>query len=392
HKIKMDPVELRMKNFLDSHTLTVGQYRITSNGSRESIQKVAEQSGWKNKHGKMEYGHGLGVGCGFFISGSALPIIWNELPQSTVHLKVDFDGRVLITSGANDIGQGSDTMLAIIVAEVLGISMDKIFVLSADTLLTPVDLGSYSSRVTFMAGNAAKNAAENLRKEIAEAVSKKKEIPVEELIFSEDRIFSSDKKVDLSWNEAVDILTANRGAVTVSGKYISPKLGGDFKGAGAGLSPSYSFGACVAEVKVDVQTGHVKLLNVWGAHDCGKAINPLAVEGQLEGSWHMGIGQALTEEMKYYNGLIVNNNFLDYKIPTTLDTPDIHTNIIETIDPEGPFGAKECGEGALHPVIPSIANAIYDAVGVRITKLPIKAEDVLELINKNSKSDVATLV
>lgn len=385
NKIKMDPVELRMKNFLDSNTLTVGEYRVTSNGSRESIQKVAQQSDWKNKYGKMKYGHGFGVGCGFFISGSALPIIRNELPQSTVHLKVDFDGRVLITSGANDIGQGSDTMLAIIVAEVLGISMDKIFVIGADTLLTPVDLGSYSSRVTFMAGNAAKNAAENLKKEITESVSMKKSISMDELNFSDDRIFSNDKNVDLSWNEAIDILTANRGAVNVSGKYISPKLGGDFKGSGAGLSPSYSFGSCVAEVKVDIKTGHVKLLNVWGAHDCGRAINPLAVEGQLEGSWHMGIGQALSEEMKYYNGLLVNNNFLDYKIPTTLDTPDIHTNIIETMDPEGPFGAKECGEGALHPVIPAIVNAIYDAVGIRVTKLPIKSEYVLELIKQKEK-------
>lgn len=382
HRINMDPVELRMKNFLDSNTLTVGQYRITSNGSRESIKKVAEQSGWEDRHGRLEYGHGLGVGCGFFISGSALPIIWNELPQSTVHLKVDFDGRVLITSGANDIGQGSDTMLAIIVAEVLGISMDKIFVIAADTLITPVDLGSYSSRVTFMAGNAAKNAAENLRKEIAGAVAQKKGISEAELNFSDDRIFSNDKSVDLSWMDAIEILTANRGAVSVSGKYISPKLGGDFKGAGAGLSPSYSFGACVAEVKVDIKTGHVKLLNVWGAHDCGRALNPLAVEGQMEGSWHMGIGQAMSEEMKYYNGLLVNNNFLDYKIPTTMDTPPIHTNIIETIDPEGPFGAKECGEGALHPVIPAIANAIYDAVGIRVINLPIKSEDVLELLKQ----------
>ena len=204
--------------------------------------------------------------------------------------------------------------------------------------------------------------------------------------FSEDRIFSNDRQINLTWLEAIDLLTASRGAVSVSGKYISPKLGGDFKGSGAGLSPSYSFGSCIAEVKVDPMTGHVKLLNVWGAHDCGKALNPLAVEGQLEGSWHMGIGQAMTEEMKYYNGLLVNNNFLDYKIPTTLDTPDIHTNIIETNDPEGPFGAKECGEGALHPVIPAIANAIYDAVGIRITKLPIKSEDVLELIRKKDKS------
>ena len=385
HLIKMDPIEMRMKNFLDPNSFTVGQYRITSNGIKQAVQKVAEQSDWKNKHGKMPKGHGFGVACGFFISGSALPIWWNELPQSVVHLKVDFDGRVLIASGANDIGQGSDTMLAIIVAEVLGISMDKTFVIAADTLITPVDLGSYSSRVTFMAGNAAKDAAENLKKEIETAVSKKKNIPVEELIFSENRIFSNDKSVDLSWDEAIEILTANRGAVNVSGKYISPKLGGDFKGAGAGLSPSYSFSSCIAEVKVDLETGHVKIVNVWGAHDCGKALNPLAVEGQLEGSWHMGIGQTMTEDMSYYNGLLLNNNFLDYKIPTTLDTPSIHTNIIETIDPEGPFGAKETGEGAIHAVLPSIANAIYDAVGIRITKLPIKSEDVLRLLKEKEK-------
>ncbi len=385
HKIKMDPIEMRMKNFLDPNSLTVGKYRITSNGIKQAINTVAEQSDWKNKHGKLPKGHGFGVACGFFISGSALPIIWNELPQSVVHLKVDFDGRVLITSGANDIGQGSDTMLAIIVAEVLGISMDRTFVIAADTLITPVDLGSYSSRVTFMAGNAAKDAAENLRKEMITAIAKKKNVPEEEFIFSENKVFSNDKSVDLTWEQAIEILTANRGAVSVSGKYISPKLGGDFKGAGAGLSPSYSFSSCVAEVDVNVETGHVKILNVWGAHDCGKALNPLAVEGQLEGSWHMGIGQTMTEEMTYYNGLLVNNNFLDYKIPTSLDTPPIHTNIIETIDPEGPFGAKETGEGAIHAVLPAIANAVYDAVGIRITKLPIKSEDVLRLLKEKEK-------
>ena len=377
HQINMDPCVLRLKNFLDSNTLTVGQYRITSNGSRESLKKVMEQSEWNERIGKLEKGKGLGVACGFFISGSALPIIWNELPQSVVHLKLDFDGRVLVTSGTSDIGQGSDTMLAIIVSEVLGIGMDKIFVLAADTLLTPVDFGSYSSRVTFMAGNAAKDAAENLKKEIIEAVLKMHPMNPDDLNFYDDRIFSHDKKLDLSWMEAVDILTAKRGAVIVSGKYISPKLGGDFKGAGAGLSPSYSFGACIAEVNVDTETGFVKVIHVWGAHDCGKALNPLAVEGQLEGSWHMGTGQALSEQMKYYKGLLFNNNFLDYKIPTSLDTPDIHVNIIETIDPEGPFGAKEAGEGAIHPVIPAIANAIFNAVGVRITRLPVSAEDIL---------------
>ncbi|MBI5539849.1 MAG: molybdopterin-dependent oxidoreductase [Bacteroidia bacterium] len=383
HKIKVDPCELRLKNFLDSNTLTVGQYRITSNGSREALLKVMEQSEWKKRIGKLVTGHGLGAACGFFISGSALPIIWNELPQSVVHLKLDFDGRVLVTSGSSDIGQGSDTMLAIIVSEVLGISLDKIFVLAADTLLTPVDFGSYSSRVTFMAGNAAKDAAGNLKKEIIESVTNQKNISKEELNFVGGRVFSNDKTVDLSWIEVVDILTAKRGAVCVSGKYISPKLGGDFKGAGAGLSPSYTFGSCVAEVNVDTETGFVKVLNVWGAHDCGKALNPMAVEGQLEGSWHMGVGQAISEQMKYYKGLLLNNNFLDYKIPTSLDTPDIHANIIETIDPEGPFGAKEAGEGAIHPVIPAIANAIFNAVGVRITKLPITAEDILKQMKEN---------
>lgn len=388
-QLHMDPCELRLKNFMPSNVFTVGQFRITSNGSRESLLKVMEQSQWKTRYGKLPYGSGLGVGCGFFISGSALPIIRNELPQSTVHLKVDFDGRVVLSSGASDIGQGSDTLLAMIVSEVLGISIDKIFVVAADTLLTPVDLGSYSSRVTFMAGNAAKMAAENLKLEIVKAIAGDHEIQNEEFNFSEDRIFTHDKKIDLSWNEAIDCTLSGKGAITVSGKYISPKLGGDFKGAGAGLSPSYSFGAAIAEVDVDIETGAVKVVNIWGAHDCGKAINPLAVEGQLEGSWHMGLGQAMSEQMKYYNGLLLNANFLDYKIPTSLDTPSMQTHIIETIDPEGPFGAKECGEGALHPVIPAISNAIFNAVGIRITKLPISAEDVLQKIQNKIEMAVS---
>jgi 4-hydroxybenzoyl-CoA reductase subunit alpha len=385
-EIKMDPCELRLKNFLDENTITVGQYRITSNGSVESLKKVMAQSEWKNKFRKLPEGHGVGVACGFFISGSALPIHRNEYPQSVVHLKVDMDGRVLITSGASDIGQGSDTMLAIIVAEVLCLSMDNIFVVAADTTLTPIDLGSYSSRVTFMAGNAAKQAAEKLRKKILDAVAKINEVDTSELHLQNERVFTNDEKVNLSWVEAIENVTRKVGAISTSGTYNSPKLGGDFKGAGAGLSPSYSFGAVISEVKVDKDTGHVRVVNIWGAHDAGKAINPLAVEGQLEGSWHMGLGQAISEQMKFRDGLLLNGNLVDYKIPTTKDTPQIHTNIVETIDPEGPFGAKECGEGAIHPVIPSIANAIYDAVGVRVTSLPITSEVVLNSLTVKNKT------
>jgi len=384
-EIDMDPCELRLKNFLDEKSLTVGQYRITSNGSVESLNKVMELSEWKEKFRKLPEGHGIGVACGFFISGSALPIHWNQYPQSVVHLKVDLDGRVLVTSGASDIGQGSDTMLAIIVAEVLGLSMDNIFVVAADTTLTPIDLGSYSSRVTFMAGNAAKQAAESLKEKVLDAVAKVNEVDKSELNIQNEKVFANNGKVDLTWVEAIENATRKVGALNATGSYNSPKLGGDFKGAGAGLSPSYSFGAVITEVKVDQQTGHIKVVDIWGAHDAGKAINPLAVEGQLEGSWHMGLGQAVSEQMKFRNGLLLNGNLIDYKIPTTKDTPSIHTNIVETIDPEGPFGAKECGEGAIHPVIPAVANAIYDAVGVRVTSLPINSEEVLKALKNKEE-------
>lgn len=382
-KAKKDPCDIRLANYLSSNTLTVGEYRITSNGSVDALKAIMEQSKWKVKYGNLPYGHGIGVASGFFISGSALPIHWNEYPQSVVHLKVDFDGRVVISSGASDMGQGSDTMLAIIVAEVLGLSSENIFILAADTLLTPVDLGSYSSRVTFMAGNAAKHAAENLKKLIVDSIIKKFEISTDELNFEDDRVFSNDKTVNLNWVDAIEIATRKVGALTVSGFYNSPKLGGTFKGAGAGLSPSYSFGSVIVEVKVNPKTGFVDIMDVWGSHDCGLAINPLAVEGQLEGSWHMGLGQAISEEMRYHKGLLLNANFLDYKIPTSLDTPDIHATIIESCDPEGPFGAKECGEGALHPIIPAVGNAIFDAIGKRITSLPITPDKVLKAISEN---------
>mgnify|MGYP001263590909 CR=1 FL=1 len=380
-KTNTDPCDLRLRNFLEPNTMTVGHYRITSNGSKESLMKVVTDSDWRNKYRKLPFGNGIGIACGFFISGSALPILRNELPQSVVHLKLDFDGRVLVSSGASDIGQGSDTMLAMIVAETLGISMERIFVIAGDTLINPVDLGSYSSRVTFMAGNAALMAATKLKEEITKAVQRVSGLDTETLIFSDDNVYSQEGNLRLSWMEATEAATAGRGALTVSGHYTSPKLGGNFKGAGAGLSPSYSFGAVAAQVNVNIDSGIVTVENIWGAHDCGRAINPLAVEGQLEGSWHMGMGQAVSEQLRYFNGLILNSNFIDYKIPTSLDVPYIKTNIVETNDPEGPFGAKECGEGALHPVIPAIANAVYDAVGVRITKLPISPETILEFFN-----------
>lgn len=334
-KLNTDPCDLRINNLLGEYTQTATQFRITSNGMLECIRRVREESDWDKRWRKLPFGHGIGVACSFFISGSALPINRGD-PQSIVRTVKEDDGRFTVYSGASDIGQGSDTVLAQVTAEVLGVPLEMIRVISADTKLCPIDLGSYSSRVTFMAGNAAKEAAINLKK----------------------------------------ALESGEGREGI-GSYESPPMGGTHKGAGAGLSPSYSFGASVAEVIVDPETGFIDVKKIWLAHDCGRALNPMAVEGQLEGSAHMGLGQFMGEAINFNDGRITNANFLDYKMVLASDVPEIKAIIVESRDPEGPFGAKECGEGALHPVPPAVANAVYNAVGIRIRKLPVSPEVVL---------------
>ncbi|MCA8938824.1 MAG: molybdopterin-dependent oxidoreductase, partial [Planctomycetes bacterium] len=391
-----DPCEFRLKNFLGENTFTRHhKLRITSNGVEAGLRKAMEMSDWKNKWGKMPYGRGIGVGCAIYISGSALPIHWNRLPQSTVHLKLDMDGGVTAHTGAADIGQGSDTVVAQMVAEVLGIPMSQVHVKSVDSDLSPIDLGSYSSRVTFMNGNAARDAAEKIRDMLAAAASRlimaREKVPnanPESFEFANSEIFMPAKpSMKVSFMEALDEALANQGAIAVSGKYEAPLLGSDFKGSNAGLSPSYSFQAFIAEVEVDPDTGFTKVEKMWAAHDCGRALNPLSVEGQIEGSIHMGIGQALYESVRYRDGRVLNPNLLDYKIPSPFETPEMDVIIVESIDPEGPFGGKECGEGALAPVLPAIGNAIYDAVGVRLRECPMTPEVILKAIEKKRREE-----
>jgi len=414
-KLALDPCEFRLKNLHQANTLAPNQFRITSQGLSQGLRRAMEKSQWQQKFRQLPFGHGIGVACGFFISGSALPIHWNEMPQSKVRLTVDYDGGVTLYSGASDIGQGSDTMLAQIAAEVLGLPMSMIKVISADTRLTPIDLGSYSSRVTFMAGNAAKNAAVSLRRILTKAACELWKIPepsyvdscgefdffrqgnrppqwnknflgpnvdyTDGLEFRDEKILY--QKQTLSYLEVLRKALDHTGALETSGIYVSPKLGGTFKGAGAGLSPAYSMTAFITELKVDPETGFVKVLKVTCAHDCGRALNPQAVEGQLEGSIHMGLGQALMEAVTHHDGAVMNANFLDYKIPSPFEMPEVELIYDDSGENEGPFGAKEVGEGALAPFIPSIANAIYDAVGVRLKTLPMTPDKILqELLKK----------
>lgn len=419
-KMNIDPCDFRLKHFLEESSKTLNEFRITSIAAKDNLTKAMIKSDWQNKHGKLPFGKGIGVGCGFFISGSALPIHWNEMPQSVVRLTIDYDGGVSLYSGASDIGQGSDTMLAQMVAEVLGLPISMIKVFSADTRTCPIDLGSYSSRVTFMAGNAARNAAIRMRQKLIKAAcelsntefpiyaapdevtdyfKQGKRKPDYEKSFLganpdyQDEFTFSDEKIQVPGNEKLDYLEVVRkaldhqGAIESKGVYVSPKLGGTFKGAGAGLSPAYSTTIFISEVTVDEKTGAVKVDKVYCAHDCGKALNPLAVEGQLEGSIHMGLGQALMEQVLYDKGATQNPSFLDYKIPSPFEMPEVELIYDSKEDNEGPFGGKEVGEGALAPLLPSIANAVYDAVGVRINNLPITADKVLNaLTNKKDSS------
>jgi 4-hydroxybenzoyl-CoA reductase subunit alpha len=386
----LDPVELRRRNLLKAPCTTPNGLRVTSYGLPECIERVAERSGWAEKRGKLGKGRGIGFACSHYVSGAANPIIRSNMPHTTVNIKIDRDAGITVYSGASEIGQGSDTMHVQIVAEVLGVRPERVNLVAADTELTPVDLGSYSSRVTFMAGNACLNAARNMRAQILGPVARQFDCETDDLEMRDETIVSKNGAgVSMSFDDAVALAMVGEGALVAKGTYAPPEQarGGKFKGAGVGPSPSYSYSAQAVEVKVDRETGQVKVERVVAAHDCGRALNPLTVDGQVQGSVYMGMGQAVQEEMVWREGRLMNPSFLEYRLPTTLETPQIESIIVESIDPEGPFGAKEAGEGSLAAAIPAIANAIYDAVGVRITDVPITPERVLAALRAKEEAE-----
>jgi 4-hydroxybenzoyl-CoA reductase alpha subunit len=377
-RLSMDPIELRRRNFIGEQTRTVNELRVTSNGFLECLDAVERASEWKGRYRRMPFGRGLGVAGSCYISGTNYPIYPNEMPQSAVQLQVDRSGRVAIFSGASEIGQGCDSMVTYIVAEELGVPLDHIRVLRGDTDFTPVDLGAYSSRVTFMLGNACIDAARKLRRLVQDAVAEEWSCRANDVLLAGGfALFAPDTQRMMPIREAFNLAEAKHGALGATGSYNTPKdIHGSYRGGTIGASPAYSFTAHVAEVEVDVETGFVEVVKIWVAHDCGRALNPVLVEGQMEGSAYMGAAEAVMEQQIFKDadqgreGLHHAPSLLDYKIPTSLDTPALESFIVESIDPEGPYGAKEAGEGPLHPSIPAIANAIYDAVGVRMDSLP----------------------
>jgi len=385
----LDPAEIRKQHAIAPNSITANWIRIGTLSLRQCIDKVVAGSGWKDKFRKLPHGKGIGIACSAYMTGTQTPIYYNKLPHSGVQLKLDRSGGVCVFCGSAEIGQGSDSILAYIVAEVLGIDPFDIRVVTGDTDLTPVDLGSYSSRVTLMTGNAAIEAAERARHMLREAVSAKLEVPGERLSFADRRVFDSqnpDKGV--SFVDAVCLAEEKYGTLGTTGSYKPPAAPGKYKGSTIGPSPAFSCTAAIAEVEVHPETGIVVVPRVWIAHDIGQAINPVLAVGQIEGCVYMGLGEALMEEMTYRgNRNLVHKfpSFLEYKSPTTLEMCDVITYLVEEPDANGPFGAKEVGQGPQLPVPPAIANAIYDAVGVRVDEIPITPDKVLKAIRAKAK-------
>ncbi len=380
-ELGIDPFELRRKNLLTPPIRTINDLEVTSYGLPDCLDWVEEACGWKERSGKMPAGKGLGMACSHYVSGAAKPVHWTGEPHAVVNLKLDFDGGITILTGAADIGQGSSTILAQVVGEVLKVDFDRLTVIANDSRITPKDNGSYSSRVTFMVGNAALHAAENLKVILVEAAARKLEVTPEEVeCLGESYRITGQQGSDIPYKEVVIEALTESGTITAKGTFTVPKKfqGGKYHGAGVGPSMAYSYSTLAAEVTVDDITGRVIIDKIWVAHDVGYALNPLSVEGQIQGGVWMGMGQAISEETSYHEGLPVTSNLLDYRVPTIVESPDIEVKIIESIDPNGPFGAKEASEGCLSGIIPAIANAVYDAVGVRLFETPLTPERIID--------------
>jgi len=342
---------------------------------------VEKACGWKKRSGKMPAGKGLGMACSHYVSGAAKPVHWTGEPHAVVNLKLDFDGGITILTGAADIGQGSSTILAQVVGEVLKVDFDRLTVIANDSRITPKDNGSYSSRVTFMVGNAALEAAENLKVILIKAAARKLEVDPEDVeCLGESYRVTGQQGSDIPFKDVVIEALTESGTITVKGTFTVPKKfqGGKYHGAGVGPSMAYSYSTLAAQVDVDDVTGRVTVEKIWVAHDVGFALNPLSVEGQVQGGVWMGMGQAISEETNYHEGLPITSNMLDYRVPTIVESPDIEVKIIESIDPNGPFGAKEASEGCLSGIIPAIANAVYDATGVRLFETPLTPERIID--------------
>jgi 4-hydroxybenzoyl-CoA reductase subunit alpha len=379
-RMGVDPVEIRIKNSIHAGQPHSAGFVINTCGFSESVTRAAESIGWQEKRGKLPLGRGVGLAGASFPSGVSN---MSHISSGAV-VQLGRDGAVNVLSGAADIGQGAETVISQIVAEELGVSLEDIRITAADTGITPLDPGTFGSGVTVRAGNAARLAAMSARNKLFEFIAEKLEANLADLVAENRNIFvkgSPEKGMTFSAALKAYQYADLPMPIVGRGSWMAPASEPTtlFKEDG-NFAPNYSFMTQAAEVEVDLQTGRVKLLKMVTAHDCGTPINPMLVEGQLEGSVVGGMGQALYENVIVEKGQVMNPSFLDYGFPTFMEMPEIEAIEVETDDPIGPFGAKEAGEGTQLSPAPAIVNAVYDAIGVDFMELPITPEKILDAL------------
>jgi xanthine dehydrogenase molybdenum-binding subunit len=383
-KTGIDPIEFRRINANQSGDVSPQDLRITTCGLEECMDSVKETLDWD---AEKKAGEGVGMASLIHVGGGAR--VYKSDGCGTI-IKMDDFGKVDVFTGATDMGQGADTVVAQIVAEELGLMVDDIHVVHSDTDICPWDVGAHASRTTFIAGNAALGAAKKIKARLLEMGAKQLDVPLERLILNEQCIIDQENPEN---RIAIGKLLrkahfSHGGQMLMAEHFYDPaneNMGKDFKG---NMSMTYTFGSHGVRVKVDQDTGKVQILKYVAAHDVGKAINPMLLEGQVYGGVMMGLGYALTEQVISEKGENMNPNFRDYKILTAKDVVPIEAPVLETYDEAGPFGAKGIGEPGCVPTAPAVANAIYDAIGVRINDLPITPERILAAIRKKQGMDV----
>jgi 4-hydroxybenzoyl-CoA reductase subunit alpha len=384
-RLGLDAYALRLRNAVESGYTTASGVHVPHAEFKQCLDKVVAASGYLDKRGKLPFGRGIGLAAGYYTSGALFMLYPTHKPQATAIVRVDTEAGVTLYTGATDIGQGSTTVLAQMVAEELGVALADVTVVCQDTSLAPFDNGTFDSRVTYGTGQAVRKAAQAAKKELAEVAGAVLGVRAEHLECGGGGVYSVyEPRKRLDFRTAVSRYIDARGPLVGVGHFAPPRKAAHKQPGGmSGPSPSYAFGAQVAEVDVDVETGRIRVLNVWAADDCGQPINPMSVEGQVEGAIMMGIGQALTELIQVApDGRVLNPDLHDYKMPTALDMPQIRTIHVDSYDPDAPFGAKESGEGPINPVVAVILNAVHDAIGVRFYDLPLTPEKVLRALGK----------
>lgn len=387
----IDPVEFRKMNAVEKGYKTATGLKVSSCAMVDTLEAASERINWEEQKGHLGKNEGIGFAGSGFVSGTGYAVLTTPKNCSNFSMcRLDRRGMATVYSGANDIGQGLDTVMQVCAAEELGLEQKEVKICVADTNLSPFDTGTLGSRGTFLAGNGARRAAADAKRQLIETVAKRLNVPEEELVCRHKRVYKKDEpEVGMSWHDAVWAYEEDHDGDGIVGKghYSHNDTGDEYDGFCKGnYAPSYSFSTGAAKLKVDDETGQVDISDFIFAHDCGRPLNPLSVEGQVEGSVQMGLGYALYEEMVMDHGKVKNPGFRDYKFPTALDMPHIQTIFCGEPDPVGPFGAKECGEGSTAPVAPAIANAITDAIGIRFNEIPINPERVWRALKeKNAK-------